>query len=46
MRLDLILRVAAKLLIPFMLMFAIYVQLHGDYSAGGASRQAPSPRLA
>lgn len=35
MRLDLILRVAAKLLMPFMLMFAIYVQLHGDYSAGG-----------
>lgn len=35
MRLDLILRVAAKLILPFMLMFAIYVQLHGDYSAGG-----------
>ena len=35
MRLDLILRVATKLILPFMLMFAVYVQLHGDYSAGG-----------
>jgi len=35
MRLDLILRVAAKLILPFMLLFAVYVQLHGDYSAGG-----------
>lgn len=35
MRLDLILRVAAKLILPFMLMFAVYIQLHGDYGAGG-----------
>ncbi len=35
MRLDLILRVAAKLILPFMLLFALYVQLHGEYSAGG-----------
>jgi multicomponent Na+:H+ antiporter subunit B len=35
MRLDLILRIATKLILPFMLMFAVYVQLHGDYSAGG-----------
>jgi len=35
MRLDLILRVATKLILPFMLLFAVYVQLHGDYSAGG-----------
>jgi multicomponent Na+:H+ antiporter subunit B len=35
MRLDLILRVAAKLILPFMLLFALYVQFHGDYGAGG-----------
>lgn len=35
MRLDLILRVAAKLLIPFMFVFALYVQFHGDYGPGG-----------
>jgi len=32
---DLILRVAAKLLMPFMLLFALYVQFHGDYGPGG-----------
>lgn len=32
---DLILRVAAKLLMPFMLIFALYVQFHGDYGPGG-----------
>jgi multicomponent Na+:H+ antiporter subunit B len=35
MRLDLILRVAAKLILPFMLMFAACIQFHGDYGAGG-----------
>lgn len=35
MRNDLVLRVIAKLLIPFMLMFALYVQFHGDYGPGG-----------
>ncbi|MGA0024529.1 MAG: Na(+)/H(+) antiporter subunit B [Burkholderiales bacterium] len=30
-----ILRVIAKLLIPFMLLFALYVQLHGDFGPGG-----------
>ncbi len=35
MRLDVILRVAAKLMIPFILLFAIYVQFHGHYSPGG-----------
>lgn len=35
MRLDLILRVATKLILPFMLLFAVYVQLHADYGAGG-----------
>jgi len=32
---DLILRVAAKLLMPFMLLFAVYVQFHGDFGPGG-----------
>ena len=31
----LILRVGAKILIPFILMFALYVQFHGDYGPGG-----------
>jgi len=32
---DLILRLAAKMLLPAMLLFALYVQFHGDYSPGG-----------
>ena len=32
---DLILRVISKLLMPFMLMFALYVQFHGDLGPGG-----------
>jgi len=35
MRLDLILRVVAKLLLPFILMFGLYVQFHGDFGPGG-----------
>ena len=35
MRRDLILRVIAKLLIPFILVFALYVQFHGDFGPGG-----------
>ena len=35
MRLDVVLRVAAKLFIPFILLFALYVQFHGHYSPGG-----------
>lgn len=35
MRSDLILRVVAKLLIPFILLFALYVQFHGDFGPGG-----------
>lgn len=35
MRLDIVLRVFAKLLIPFAIMFGIYVQFHGDYGPGG-----------
>jgi multicomponent Na+:H+ antiporter subunit B len=32
---DLVLRVIAKLLMPFMLLFALYVQFHGDFGPGG-----------
>jgi multicomponent Na+:H+ antiporter subunit B len=31
----LVLRVVAKMLIPFMLVFALYVQFHGDFGPGG-----------
>ena len=30
-----ILRVISKLLIPFIFLFALYVQFHGDYGPGG-----------
>ena len=30
-----VLRVIAKLLIPYVLLFALYVQFHGDYGPGG-----------
>ena len=32
---DVILRVGSKLLLPFMLVFALYVQFHGDFGPGG-----------
>ena len=35
MRRDLVLRVVGKLLIPFMVLFALYVQFHGDFGPGG-----------
>lgn len=35
MRHDSILRVVAKILIPYILLFALYVQFHGDYGPGG-----------
>ena len=35
MKHDLVLRVIAKILIPFILLFAVYVQFHGDYGPGG-----------
>jgi len=35
MRHHLILRVIAKLLIPAILLFALYVQFHGDFGPGG-----------
>ena len=31
----LVLRVIAKIVIPFMLLFALYVQFHGDFGPGG-----------
>jgi len=30
-----VLRVVGKLLIPYMVLFALYVQFHGDYGPGG-----------
>ncbi|KAB2913246.1 MAG: Na(+)/H(+) antiporter subunit B [Hyphomicrobiaceae bacterium] len=35
MKLDLILRIGTKLLLPFILLFALYVQFHGDFGPGG-----------
>jgi multicomponent Na+:H+ antiporter subunit B len=35
MRGDLVLRVVAKIFIPFMLLFALYVQFHGELGPGG-----------
>ena len=32
---SLILRVVTKWLVPVILLFALYVQFHGDYSPGG-----------
>jgi multicomponent Na+:H+ antiporter subunit B len=35
MRTEVVLRVVGKILIPFMLLFALYVQFHGDFGPGG-----------
>ena len=35
MKNDLILRVVGRLMIPFILLFALYVQVHGDFGPGG-----------
>ena len=35
MKNDLILRVVVKLLLPFILLFALYVLFHGDFGPGG-----------
>jgi multicomponent Na+:H+ antiporter subunit B len=35
MRPDLVLRVGTKLILPFILTFAAYVQFHGEYGPGG-----------
>ena len=32
---EIVLRIVAKLLIPYILLFALYVQFHGDYGPGG-----------
>ncbi len=32
---NIILRIVAKMLIPLIILFALYVQFHGDYSPGG-----------
>ncbi|MGE0766085.1 MAG: Na(+)/H(+) antiporter subunit B [Hyphomicrobiaceae bacterium] len=35
MKLDVVLRVVVKLMLPFMLLFALYVQFHGEVGPGG-----------
>ncbi len=35
MKNDLVLRVIAKLLVPCIVLFALYVQFHGDFGPGG-----------
>jgi multicomponent Na+:H+ antiporter subunit B len=35
MRHHLVLRVVSKVLIPFIILYGLYVQFHGDYSPGG-----------
>ena len=35
MKLDIILRITTKFLMPFIFMFALYVQFHGDFGPGG-----------
>jgi multicomponent Na+:H+ antiporter subunit B len=35
MKFDLISRIGAKLFLPFILVFGLYVQFHGDYGPGG-----------
>ncbi len=42
MSLDLIIRVGIKLVLPFILLFALYVQFHGDFGPGGDSRRVSS----
>ena len=32
---NMVLRVISKLMIPFIMLFALYVQFHGDYGPGG-----------
>ena len=35
MSLDLVIRIGTKLILPFILLFALYVQFHGDFGPGG-----------
>ena len=36
---HIVVRVVSKLLIPFILLFALYVQTHGDYGPGGGFQE-------
>jgi len=35
MSLDLLIRITTKLILPFILLFALYIQFHGDFGPGG-----------
>ena len=35
MKLDVVLRIGTKAILPFILLFALYVHFHGDYGPGG-----------
>lgn len=35
MKFDTIIRIGTKIFLPFILVFALYVQFHGDYGPGG-----------
>lgn len=35
MKNDLVLRIACKLFVPFIVVFSLYVQFHGDFGPGG-----------
>ena len=35
MRLDILLRISSKIFLPFIILFAFYVQFHGDFGPGG-----------
>lgn len=35
MKFDTVIRIGAKLILPFVLLFGLYVQFHGDYGPGG-----------
>ncbi len=35
MKFDVILRIGVKLILPFILLFALYVHFHGDFGPGG-----------
>ena len=35
MKRDVVLRVGTKLILPYILVFALYVHFHGDYGPGG-----------
>ncbi len=35
MKQDIVLRIACKLFIPFIIVFSLYVQFHGDFGPGG-----------